>query len=219
MAKINKTKINKSKINHKKTRKHKTTSLYINPSIYQKQGKYGMGTYTSKTLPVGTVILHEPPNNIPDDINADYPFKLIKHLLKTKRDDFISMVPTELDETTNIDYDIIKDRHLQYLPELSNDDAMLYFAKYKRNAFSFGDHPAILFHATRMNHSCEPNITYYKNGNRMTFKTIRPIQAGDELFDSYINYNSLSKPERQEILLQRYGFQCNCSRCASEIDE
>lgn len=191
--------------------------LYKHPAIYQKEGKYGMSTFSKKNIPTGTIIIKELPNNIPDEKDDDYPFKLIKHLLENKKEDFLNMVPNELDETMNVDYNTIRDRHMKYLPELSEDLAKLYYMKYRRNAFGFGNNPAILFYATKLNHSCNPHVTYHKNGNCMEFETIRPIRANEEIFDSYVNTHS-PKQYRQDDLLRRYGFQCNCDKCANDQD-
>jgi SET domain-containing protein len=49
----------------------------------------------------------------------------------------------------------------------------------------------------------------------MVFETKRDIQAGEELFDSYITCN-IPREERQKILKERYGFDCACSRCNEE---
>jgi SET domain-containing protein len=49
----------------------------------------------------------------------------------------------------------------------------------------------------------------------MVFKAKRDIQAGEELFDSYISCD-VPREERQKTLKQRYGFHCACSRCNKE---
>jgi hypothetical protein len=199
-----------------KSRTKTNRPLITHPYIYQKKGDYGMGTYANHNIPVGTIIIKEKINNISDSNDNDYSFKLIQHLLQHKKEDFLSMVPDQLDETVDIDYNTIRDRHKKYLPELTEDQAKHYFAKYKRNAFSFDGQPGILFYATRMNHSCDPHTSYYKDGDHMAFKTIRPIKKGDEIYDSYINYKTTAKPERQEMLKTRYGFTCNCEKCLKE---
>lgn len=192
---------------------------YVHPHIYQKKGKYGIGTYARKAIPADTVIIRELPQNIPGENDDDYRFKLIKHLLEGEtRRDFLQMVPTELDNTMDIGRDLSAG-HAKYLPELSDDEMKLYFLKIRRNAFSFENHPSLLFYSTRMNHSCEPNVRYYKDyvsgkadKECMTFKTKRAIEAGEEIFDSYIN-TSLPKSERQHALKTRYGFDCACQKC------
>lgn len=191
---------------------------YVHPHIYQKKGKYGIGTYARRAIPADTIIVHEFPQNIPDANDDDYRFKLIKHLLSNMRREFLQMVPTKLDDTMDIGRDLTAG-HAKFLPDLTDDMMKLYFLKIRRNAFSFENHPSLLFYSTKMNHSCNPNVKYYKdtkdNRECMTFKTKRPIEANEELFDSYIDF-SLKKSERQNALKTCYGFECACDKCIDE---
>jgi SET domain-containing protein len=85
-----------------------------------------------------------------------------------------------------------------------------------RNWFTYDDKAVILFYGTKLNHSCNPNIKYMKEGNVMVFRTKRPIQPGEELFDSYINCQ-MCKADRQSKLKRCYGFDCQCDKCNHEI--
>jgi hypothetical protein len=191
--------------------------LFKHKNIYQKEGTYGMSTYTNKFIPKDTIIIKEIPHNLTNTSknDPDYVFKLIKHILDTFPNEYISMVPTNLDDTTIIDYSTIQNQHRQYLPKLSEDQMKLYYMKYRRNAFGFGENPGILFYGTRLNHSCEPNVRYQKEKNAMVFKTTRDIQPNEEIFDSYINYME-PREFRQRELLRRYGFECRCTKCNRE---
>lgn len=66
-----------------------------------------------------------------------------------------------------------------------------------------------------MNHSCAPNCSV-KNveDSRAVLVALRDIQAGEELFHSYIE-NEDTLEERQEEL-REYGFICDCPKCAEE---
>eukprot|EP00750_Incisomonas_marina_P004306 INCI13458.19.p1 GENE.INCI13458.19~~INCI13458.19.p1 ORF type:complete len:619 (+),score=94.61 INCI13458.19:1695-3551(+) len=75
----------------------------------------------------------------------------------------------------------------------------------------------------RMNHSCEPNVKVLFSAQqemprtssrpaRASVVALRPIKAGEELCFSYID-SSLPASSRQQLLLDRYGFQCACLRC------
>ena len=206
---------------HRKTRRQRESIppylAYAHPHIYQKKGKYGIGTYAREAIPADTIIIQEFPQNIPDANDDDYRFKLIKHLLEDDitRREFLQMVPTKLDDTMDVGRDLSAG-HAKYLPDLTDDEMKLYFLKIRRNAFSFENHPSLLFYSTKMNHSCNPSVKYYKdkkdNKDCMTFKTRRTIEANEEIFDSYIN-SSLPKSERQKALKIRYGFECACDKC------
>lgn len=200
----------------RKTKNSRTNPrTFIHKSIYQKQGKYGTGTYANSNIPTGTVIIKETPHTIIGEPNTiEYKFKLIKALLKTNRPQFMDLVPLELPEEHNVIYDdALRAIHQKYFPELDKDTFILYTLKYKRNAFNLNNNPGILFFATKLNHSCNPNVKYYKEGSQMWFETKRPIKADDEIFDSYISTGD-TKAERQESLRSRYGFECQCDECA-----
>ena len=197
------------------TRQRSKKLEYIHPALYQKQGSFGMSTFSRENIPIGTIIIREKINNISTltKESSEYPFALIAHLLKTNNAKFTNLVPHALDKTTTIDYETFRDRHLKYLPSLSEEEATLQFMKYKRNAFSFNMNPGILFYATKLNHSCNPHVKYYPSENNiMVFETIRQINANEEVFDSYISSN-LPREERQSVLMSRYGFECKCEKC------
>lgn len=64
------------------------------------------------------------------------------------------------------------------------------------------------------NHSCDPNLNHYSVGDVTFFRATRDIQAGEELFISYIGRDLLveSKSIRDEFLNAR-DFNCACSKC------
>lgn len=68
--------------------------------------------------------------------------------------------------------------------------------------------------ASRLNHSCRPNVFCAFNDRLGLFTThaIRNIKAGEELETSYIIGSYLGRQDRQ-ALLQRYGFHCSCAAC------
>ena len=191
--------------------------MYKHPGLYQKQNEYGLGTYTKSFIPSGTIILKERPHNLTHITKDDptYIFQLIKHLLATRKKEFLSMVPESVEKGE--DYNNIRYYHETFLPELSEDEMKVYYTKYKRNAFKFGVNPGFLFYGTRLNHSCDPNVKYSPcdKNIQMVFETTRDIEPNEEVFDSYINYNE-PKTIRQRELLRRYGFTCGCKKCLDE---
>eukprot|EP01038_Epipyxis_sp_PR26KG_P013791 gene13791-18498_t len=83
------------------------------------------------------------------------------------------------------------------------------------------DGTAFYMKICRINHSCEPNVivkyTDFGEGKGLTavVNVLRPIVAGEELFQSYID-QSLNYELRQ-AKLKDYGFTCNCRKCADRI--
>lgn len=208
------------RINKNKTKTNTNISKHLSTNYFtHKQSKYGIGTFATVDIPVGTVILKEKPYCLSSVKEKDdsYVYKLIDKFLSDKQyfKKFLSLVPQKINCAIDygcISYEDIQYSHHKYLPQLSRTEMILYYMKLKRNMFTFHNTPGICFIATRMNHSCDPNINYKVVGDEIVFKTIKPIYKNDEIFDSYIDYH-LPKKERQELLLERYGFYCKCTKC------
>ena len=68
---------------------------------------------------------------------------------------------------------------------------------------------------SKINHDCNPNCIYWTIKDTMYLKSIREIEAGEEITISYINSVSVcSKSIRDEILLNNFGItDCKCNRC------
>lgn len=65
-----------------------------------------------------------------------------------------------------------------------------------------------------INHSCNNNIYRFTVGNTSIVKTLREIQAGEEIVDSYgPHFASNSIEDRIRFLDDQYLFCCNCQAC------
>ncbi|KAJ3147364.1 hypothetical protein HDU89_005716 [Geranomyces variabilis] len=64
-----------------------------------------------------------------------------------------------------------------------------------------------------VNHSCSPNTAIIFNGSKGTLRTIKPVVAGEEVFQSY---TEIAEPRhvRQCELQQTYFFTCACPVCS-----
>ncbi|KAK8241484.1 hypothetical protein HDK77DRAFT_256338 [Phyllosticta capitalensis] len=77
---------------------------------------------------------------------------------------------------------------------------------------------AICPEASRINHSCTPNMQFAWNNNALggaiTMHATRDIALGEEITAGYID---LYKPstDRQELLSTNYGFDCGCVVCGA----
>ena len=65
--------------------------------------------------------------------------------------------------------------------------------------------------AAMMNHSCDDNTHPISQGPVLTVRSIRALKKNEELTITYINPARCIE-ERQEKLLEQYGFHCFCSR-------
>jgi hypothetical protein len=71
----------------------------------------------------------------------------------------------------------------------------------------------------RINHSCDPNVrvTYIncpQRGLLASLIALRPIAAGEELVQSYIDQFASLKVRQKA--LKDYGFECACPKCVQE---
>jgi SET domain-containing protein len=190
---------------------------HIHPSIQIQPSTAGLGVFASQPIRKHTVIVRETPHHLPNEpYDHEYPFKLARHVLSIDPEKFSQLVPHQLnsDATCNVESTPkFTESASKFFPGVDHDTVKLYVLKIRRNAFQFGRVSGILFFATRMNHSCVPNVRYERRGNQMVFRTKRDIDSGEEIHDTYI-YPGDSYQKRQSDLLARYGFKCGCSNCS-----
>jgi hypothetical protein len=94
---------------------------------------------------------------------------------------------------------------------------------FESNAFNIGDEDpetgvvqaGIFARASRFNHDCRPNVaqTWSERTKCLTIHSVRHIDEGEELCDSYVPLLQPSSARKDE--LRAYGFECACSVCGS----
>ncbi len=67
------------------------------------------------------------------------------------------------------------------------------------------------------NHSCVPNVLRLERGNLTVIKAISPIQAGEQLFLTYLEAFEMNLHERINQLETIYGFNCECKLCIDGV--
>ena len=179
----------------------------------------GIGMFATHPIPRGTRILHEHPlllleRDLGGDI-YDIPLKFSK-MSPEGQAAFLSLAATPHAERDP--------NRLEWLQILSQSEAYAGFNMpmverqrllqiFETNSFSAGEGSAIVFDASRMNHSCTPNV--YHNWNAglgaLTVHAIRDVETGEEIVTSYVNI-CVYQSARQDQL-DRYGFNCDCKAC------
>uniref|UniRef100_A0A182S051 MYND-type domain-containing protein n=1 Tax=Anopheles funestus TaxID=62324 RepID=A0A182S051_ANOFN len=94
--------------------------------------------------------------------------------------------------------------------ELAEDKMKAYGCKY-----------ACLSLISMLNHSCVPNVTRIPlYDGRYAVMAVRPIAAGEQLFDCYSFFaNARCKSDRLIRLKKHYQFTCRCGGCALEVED
>uniref|UniRef100_A0A182MXG5 MYND-type domain-containing protein n=1 Tax=Anopheles dirus TaxID=7168 RepID=A0A182MXG5_9DIPT len=66
-----------------------------------------------------------------------------------------------------------------------------------------------------LNHSCDPNVTTIAlRDGRCAVVAIRPLAAGDQLFESYgVIHTTMYRDERKYLLTRMFKFRCRCEAC------
>lgn len=70
--------------------------------------------------------------------------------------------------------------------------------------------------AALLNHSCDPTCVLAFDGCRVEVRTLRAVEAGEELTHSYVELCAPTA-RRRESLQSTYGFECACRRCAEPM--
>lgn len=65
-----------------------------------------------------------------------------------------------------------------------------------------------------LNHSCVPNCEAIEDGSRIFIHTLRPIEAGEELFIEYLL--AIDDP-MDEALLAQYACRCAAANCRQSM--
>ncbi|KAG5895067.1 hypothetical protein JTB14_021033 [Gonioctena quinquepunctata] len=97
-------------------------------------------------------------------------------------------------------------KHLDYSPchQPSMENDRLY------EAIGTGLYPTL----SLFNHSCEASIIRYNDKKTVIVRTIKPLKAGDIIYDNYgPNYLFMPVENRQKILKEAYAFDCVCTPC------
>eukprot|EP01121_Diplochlamys_sp_Union-15-3_P000214 TRINITY_DN1020_c0_g2_i3.p1 TRINITY_DN1020_c0_g2~~TRINITY_DN1020_c0_g2_i3.p1 ORF type:complete len:409 (-),score=57.91 TRINITY_DN1020_c0_g2_i3:87-1313(-) len=107
--------------------------------------------------------------------------------------------------------------------QMDEDELLDLYCKHRVNMFGvWGDSGECLGYgvyprASFFNHSCWPNVTFYKNKTSkspfLDFVSVYSIPRGTEVCISYIDISEGLKP-RRFTLKDKYFFHCECDRCS-----
>ncbi|KAJ3271343.1 hypothetical protein HDV01_006848 [Terramyces sp. JEL0728] len=77
-----------------------------------------------------------------------------------------------------------------------------------RKGYGLAFFPSAIF----FNHSCDPNVGYFKSNRKYEFFTVAPVKKNESLYISYLDYTT-STQERKQVLKQVFHFDCACRVC------
>jgi len=90
-------------------------------------------------------------------------------------------------------------------------------AIFQTNAVSAGEAVGLFPRMARLNHGCAGAFTavysWREREGVIVVHAIKPIKKGEEILTTYTNTKK-PRAERQNFLLQQYGFNCTCAICS-----
>ena len=69
-----------------------------------------------------------------------------------------------------------------------------------------------------LNHSCDPNCTFNTHNGVLWVVNTKALAVGDHLTIDYGNFFYEPREDRQQTLLESYGFECRCQKCQEGRD-
>jgi hypothetical protein len=196
---------------------------FISKSIKLSKNSKRFGYIATTNIPSNSIILIE---NAKVDLIGDnryYEMYQILYKILSEPDSkiyskFMNLLPDKydkyiIDELCDDIY-MLPEKMQEFFMNIEPEKLNLYCTKYIRNAFG-SENPLLLIHGAMFNHSCNPNVTFIQDKNRMYFVTVKEIRKGEELM---CHYGDITEPKekRQKRLLNQYGFICNCDRCCNK---
>ncbi|KAI4727998.1 SET domain-containing protein [Aureobasidium sp. EXF-10728] len=142
-------------------------------------------------------------------------------------EDALQTTITDSDGRSGVDDSIVDDHqdHVTDECEMTEALAATVVNIWRTNSYMLDDgitldSAGIGLTASRLNHSCVPNVytAFNSTSGHITVQALKPITAGDELCTAYINGAGKLRSERR-AQLSMWGFTCTCIACADGRDE
>ncbi|KAL8686652.1 MAG: hypothetical protein Q9218_006958 [Villophora microphyllina] len=175
----------------------------------------GLGAFATENIKRGTRIMCEKPLFRTRTLNIMQVPAAFAKLSKSDQDQIRTLSHYKLG---NVDAQRLK--HLHDHPEvqkaaanISAKDQVVIMAIHQTNCFEADDGSVICLDASRINHSCLPNVnhTWNKNIGAETIHAARDIAAGEEPLTTYIPGSRTYDQRKQALSI--YGFTCSCKAC------
>jgi hypothetical protein len=158
----------------------------------------GLGCFSTKLIPAGTLILKETPLfSVGEPRTNSAVIAAFSHLTSLQQQQYLTLHavnPNSLDSTRVVDI-------------------------FNSNAWQTGSRTSILVRAARFNHSCVPNTSFAWNPRLacITIHAIISIPANTQIKLSYEPPYQMRRQRREK--LSAYGFVCSCVACGLGVVE
>jgi len=186
------------------------------PVIVKEVPGKGRGLFATRGLPLGFTLLTEQPVLTVDTKKPDHDKLLTDFQSKNKE---TRMEILKFNDHPNNDADDQDQDVLSKLVRIFRVNSMVKRLDGKEVSIN------LYLKASLLNHSCSPNVVLWDTRSRVETilkgKLLRKVVKGEELTISYYNSHPaddgcLTKEQRKEKLLVKYGFECLCDICKEE---
>ncbi|RXM31819.1 N-lysine methyltransferase SMYD2 [Acipenser ruthenus] len=140
---------------------------------------------------------------------------------QVRGDGDLEKLDNEKRELIQSDIDALHHFYSKHLEYPDNAALVVLFAQVNCNGFTIEDEElshlgsAVFPDVALMNHSCCPNVIVTYKGTLAEVRAIQEINAGDEVFTSYIDL-LYPTDDRNDRLKDSYFFNCECKECATK---
>lgn len=180
----------------------------------------GLGMFATGTIRRGTRIIEEEALMVVPEMSYSAILPVFVGLKQEKKAMFMELAGAEdKEEAENLAWYLAeadKDMEPGAGIPLGYEDQAAVQLIFGANSFNMNAHTSGIFPiASRMNHSCIPNVyhTWNTNINRMTVHALRDIAPAEELLTTYIPAILSREQRSDDEHLGNYGFTCNCPAC------
>ncbi|KAG2179230.1 hypothetical protein INT43_002080 [Umbelopsis isabellina] len=126
----------------------------------------------------------------------------------------------QLDRFKHIATAVIQKPHIKSLG-IDAAALLIYLCRFRSNNFGIIDNQLFPIGegtypiGSLFNHSCRPNAVALYNGTSQIIRLIDDVEEGEEITLAYIDVAN-SRKTRQQMLRDKYFFECECTRCSSD---
>lgn len=180
----------------------------------------GLGMFAKGVIPRGARIIEEEALLVVPEMSYSAVLPAFASLEPGKKAIFMELAGADdEEEAENLAWYLAeaeKDVDLSEHIAMNYEDQAAVQLKFGSNSFNMTAHTSGIFPiASRMNHSCIPNVyhTWNQHINRLTVHALQNIAQGEELLTTYIPAILTWDQRNDDEHLGHYGFTCDCPAC------
>jgi hypothetical protein len=146
--------------------------------------------------------------DLSDPEDPDYRKKLMMCFLSLQARD-----GHEVEEATCEIFNFVSKKTATYLMSLQISNSKEHYYQEEYLGLSRSDGVYVSLFRSLINHSCLKNVNFISIGNKNVAVVIRPIKAGEQIFDSYYDKCSSDYLKNKDQMMKEFNFQCDCQEC------